>query len=602
MSSADGRLRQTQVLIGRAVVAMLVVGVWGSAVRAQAPTPRVVALTGRPVPGVASSAYTVLHRPAVGAGGRIFFGGEYNAPGGFKRVLMSAAAGGGEALIYRREGDAVVEFGGLPSQWTGGFTMYAAADTTVAFVGTNSSGGPGPGTGVWLGGVQMATTAVGTVAPGTADRFVQFDSVALAGRTTIDPGLIFGPTAAVRASTSGASTANTGLWMADQSLVLVAIEGGTSPDLPAGVVFDDFGNVAFDPATTPTLAVFLAPLRGAGVTSGNNRGIFAGIGPIQKMLARTGSAATGMPAGAVFATLDRPWIAGNQIVFTGRVTGGGVTGNDDEALWVASWPLGDVSLVIREGVAAPGIGGGVLLKERTAATASFRQTVIDATGRIGFVSGLLGTGITNDNDSVVYLASRDPGGVWQFTLLAREGQDAPGLTAGVDRYGVFGQVWLNGRGEVAFTNQIGNQTWGLFAGRAGAIGLVAAANRTIDVGATGAPDVRTVKFFYNQFGPAISSGGGGGGGSGDGLATCLSDNGGVVYRAEFTDNSVGVFEYRLRPAQTADYNQDGQISVQDIFDYLAGWFAMNPNADFNGDGMTTVQDIFDFLAAWFGQQ
>jgi hypothetical protein len=39
--------------------------------------------------------------------------------------------------------------------------------------------------------------------------------------------------------------------------------------------------------------------------------------------------------------------------------------------------------------------------------------------------------------------------------------------------------------------------------------------------------------------------------------------------------------------------------VQDIFDFLAGWFAGNPAADFNGVGGITVQDIFDFLAAWF---
>ena len=49
---------------------------------------------------------------------------------------------------------------------------------------------------------------------------------------------------------------------------------------------------------------------------------------------------------------------------------------------------------------------------------------------------------------------------------------------------------------------------------------------------------------------------------------------------------------------TADYNGDGVVSVQDIFDFLAGWFAGAPAADFNGGGIT-VQDIFDFLGAWF---
>lgn len=63
---------------------------------------------------------------------------------------------------------------------------------------------------------------------------------------------------------------------------------------------------------------------------------------------------------------------------------------------------------------------------------------------------------------------------------------------------------------------------------------------------------------------------------------------------------------RARPARLsirvcvgapADWNCDGSTSVQDIFDFLTGWFA---NAgDFNADGATTVQDLFDYLAAYF---
>jgi hypothetical protein len=50
----------------------------------------------------------------------------------------------------------------------------------------------------------------------------------------------------------------------------------------------------------------------------------------------------------------------------------------------------------------------------------------------------------------------------------------------------------------------------------------------------------------------------------------------------------------------ADYNKSHTVTVQDIFDFLAGWFAGNPSADFNGVNGLSVQDIFDFLSAWFG--
>ncbi len=53
------------------------------------------------------------------------------------------------------------------------------------------------------------------------------------------------------------------------------------------------------------------------------------------------------------------------------------------------------------------------------------------------------------------------------------------------------------------------------------------------------------------------------------------------------------------PACRPDYNGQGGVTVQDIFDFLAGWFSNAPAADFNGQNGVTVQDIFDFLTAWF---
>ncbi len=50
----------------------------------------------------------------------------------------------------------------------------------------------------------------------------------------------------------------------------------------------------------------------------------------------------------------------------------------------------------------------------------------------------------------------------------------------------------------------------------------------------------------------------------------------------------------------ADFNQSGAVTVQDIFDFLAGYFGGSPNADINGAAGITVQDIFDFLATYFG--
>ncbi len=46
-----------------------------------------------------------------------------------------------------------------------------------------------------------------------------------------------------------------------------------------------------------------------------------------------------------------------------------------------------------------------------------------------------------------------------------------------------------------------------------------------------------------------------------------------------------------------DWNDDGALTSQDFFDFLASLFMMN--ADINGDGKTNSQDFFDFLACFF---
>lgn len=84
------------------------------------------------------------------------------------------------------------------------------------------------------------------------------------------------------------------------------------------------------------------------------------------------------------------------------------------------------------------------------------------------------------------------------------------------------------------------------------------------------------------------------------FATDLSDpgsaNAGPVYTA-----LRAAAERAIRNATpcAADFNASGEASTQDIFDYLAAWFAGVPGADINSTGDLTVQDIFDFLELWF---
>lgn len=49
----------------------------------------------------------------------------------------------------------------------------------------------------------------------------------------------------------------------------------------------------------------------------------------------------------------------------------------------------------------------------------------------------------------------------------------------------------------------------------------------------------------------------------------------------------------------ADINSSGDLTVQDLFDFLGFYFSQDPRGDFNRTGVWTVQDIFDFMAAYF---
>ncbi|MCC6320934.1 MAG: hypothetical protein IT438_05790 [Phycisphaerales bacterium] len=60
-----------------------------------------------------------------------------------------------------------------------------------------------------------------------------------------------------------------------------------------------------------------------------------------------------------------------------------------------------------------------------------------------------------------------------------------------------------------------------------------------------------------------------------------------------------VMEVAAEALCAGDFNGGDGASVQDIFDFLAAYFAGLGSADVNRSGDVTVQDIFDFLAAYF---
>lgn len=53
------------------------------------------------------------------------------------------------------------------------------------------------------------------------------------------------------------------------------------------------------------------------------------------------------------------------------------------------------------------------------------------------------------------------------------------------------------------------------------------------------------------------------------------------------------------PCCLADFNHQVGVTIQDLFDFLAAYFAGSPSTDINRSGVITVEDLFNFFEAYF---
>ena len=83
---------------------------------------------------------------------------------------------------------------------------------------------------------------------------------------------------------------------------------------------------------------------------------------------------------------------------------------------------------------------------------------------------------------------------------------------------------------------------------------------------------------------------------------------GTIGQFDATPDSLNSGAYSLKggfwPSGTryscvGDYTRDGSVSLDDLFGFLHAYFAADPSADVNGIDGVTIQDVFDFLTGWF---
>src|SRR5262245_14048319 len=238
------------------------------------------------------------------------------------------------------------------------------------------------------------------------------------------------------------------------ALRTVALTGQAAPGTPAGVTYDTFGTY-FSNGSSGVLrgpvindagqAAFRANLTGTGIDSTNNQGVWSeGRGSLA-LVARTGSAAPGVPEGVNFAfrsdlELYTPVLnRAGQTAFFGALTDGTL------GLW--SEGSGSLALVARDGTPAPGTPEGVNLNFGVLRDfATFPELpLVNNAGHTSFWANVTGPGVNNMNDWGVW--SEGPGGL---ALVARGGDPAPGTPNGVNFDSLIFQTGFNDAGQSAF--------------------------------------------------------------------------------------------------------------------------------------------------------
>ena len=210
------------------------------------------------------------------------------------------------------------------------------------------------------------------------------------------------------------------------SVALVANEGDQVPGLPAGVTYGNLLTARSLGINDAGRVAFAAILSGTGVTAANDEALFTGLPGSTPLVAREGSQAGGLPAGVNYGEFrfDIARFEFNdlgQIAFISPLTGTGVTGANDEALFLFD-PVAGTQVLAREGDVID-VGGGDM------------RTIDDLLG-IGFIAAFAGddtaNGLGNDNRLVLRLGFTD-GSEGIFTAVVPE----PGAVAAVLLPAVF---------------------------------------------------------------------------------------------------------------------------------------------------------------------
>ncbi|MFN8818337.1 MAG: choice-of-anchor tandem repeat NxxGxxAF-containing protein [bacterium] len=325
-------------------------------------------------------------------------------------------------------------------------------------------------------------------------------------------------------------------------------------------------------------------------------------GPLSTLL-NVGDTAPGAD-GLTYRAFNQPAVnGGGDLAFMALLSGAGVSGGNDVALFLQRAPGATTTMAARMGQSHESLPSGQ-------AIGVIGNPVLSQSGRMAFISTIVGTGVTVTTDRALWMANTAADGGGELRMVARRGGAVPGLTG--LQFASLGVPSMNARGQVIFSATLSGT--GVTAGNNQAVfgfepsvGLVLVA-RTGDRlrigGASGPRQITELRILT-------------GSGGHDGRGMALTAGGQVVMRAGFGAQSA-ILTAQL-PISLADVGSsngavgpDGRVDAGDLAAFMAAYNAGSFRADLSSmmslgtgaapvrDGVVDEIDLNAFLTAFSG--
>ncbi len=494
------------------------------------------------------------------------------------RALWADGIGSNNSTSLARAGYAIEEIPSLtcrePYRMTNGVgqAMLYATLTGSGIVTSATSGAVPNDQVVWAPGASQWLARAGDAAPGATG--LKFSSLFTTTTTVRRPQLnnaghtLLAPTTC---NSSGVAVGS-GLWSNRSGSLRKVVVNGDSVPGSAAVIGSPIA-----PVSTSSFAyalcdndavVFVALLEGAGVSYGSNRAIFrSNLDGSLEMLARGGQQAPDAPTGVIISndSIARCWRvnARGDIAFLAILAGAGVNGSNDVGVFTTVG--GELRMIAREGDPVPQSGGWNF-------SSMIPEPLIyfNARGQLLFPSGASG-GPTGVGGTSGWFRADENGVV---RALALGNVILPEHTNPALRMSTMlptSPLSFSDDGEVVFYNYLGSGS-------------------TDDGVAVGGDAIVSVTI---QPSAVVSTG-----------ACCTGTSCSVTTAQACAGAFKGVGSVCDAPGNPttccpANFNRSGGVDVQDLFDFLASYFAADASADMNQSGEVTVQDVFVFIEVFF---